>query len=278
MPGLVHTGRAQTIRWGPSWYRNPNIKQTPKPGTGPRQQRKAKVPAGYLFMSCSSPKLSIQVRIGDDPFLPTAGWGGYDVVERPQNVGMLVPKGVEPWQYTGSILFDGLKHMQSQEDDIQELLRCAHGDDDTNPGIITFSGLPDLPADDWVIEDLSFDGDSVIRDNVTLDHIRLKIGLVIREYIAPDYLRNVSNAFKRPKGKTTIITVKNGDTPHKIAVRQGCKWTAIQQLNPNQIPKITKSNQKLIPGQRLRVPIKETKTHKGHRSSTKSTNRSGRSG
>lgn len=273
MPGLVHTGRAQTIQSGPTL-----IKQTPKPTSGPRQQRKAKVPAGYLFLSCSSPKLSIQVRLGDDPFLPTAGWGGYEVVERPQNVGMTVPKGVEPWQYSGSILFDGLKHRQSQEDDIQQLLRCVHGDDDTSPGIITISGLPDLPVDDWVVEDLTFDSDSVIRDNKTLDHIRLKVGLVIREYIAPDYLRFASNAFKRPKGKTTIITVKRGDTPHKIAVRQGCKWTDIKQLNPHQQPPITKSNQQLKAGVRLRVPIKETKKHKQHRSSTKSTNRSGRSG
>ncbi|HWI68278.1 MAG TPA: hypothetical protein VNS88_07850 [Nitrospiraceae bacterium] len=275
MPGLVHTGRSQTVRWGPSWYRNPAIKSSPKPNTGRPSQRKAKVPPGYIFLSCSSPKLNIQVRLGDDPFLPSAGWGGYDVVDRPQNVGMLVPKGVEPWQYSGSILFDGLKHMESQEDDIQSLLRCAHGDDDTNPGIITISGLPDLPADDWVIEDLGFDPDSVIRDNKTLDHVRLKISLTIRQYVAPDYLRISSNAFKRPKGKTTIITTKIGDTPHKIAVRQGCKWSDVQMLNPNQRPPITKANQKLEGGQRLRVPIKETKTHKTHRSSTKSTNRSG---
>lgn len=269
MPGLTHSGRPTQIRSGPRI-----IDQTPQPTTGKGripQQRKVRVPAGYIFLSCSSPQMAVLVRLGDDPWVPTAGWGGYEVVDRPQNVGMTVAKSVEPWQYTGSILFDGFKHRVSQEDDIRALLRCSHGDDDADPGIISISGLPDLPVDDWVVETLDFDANSIIRDNKSMDRLRAKVTLTIREYIAPDYLRMANNAFKRPKGSTTIITTKNGDTPHKIAIRQGCDWKDIKTANP--MRHITKSNQKLKAGIRLRVPVKESKSHKQHRSRTKTTGR-----
>lgn len=271
MPGLTHTGRPRSIKAGPNI-----ISRTPQPTTGtgriPRQ-RDVKVPAGYIFFSCSSPPLALLVRLGPDPWVPTAGWGGWEVVERAQQVGMTIPKGVEPWQYQGSIMFDGFKHHQSQEDDINDLLRCAHGDDDTPPGIVSISGLPDLPVDDWVIEDFSFEGDSQIRSNRSMERIRQKVSMTIREYVSPDYLRSASNSFKRPKGESTFITTKKGDTPHKIAVRQNCKWTDIRTYNPTR--KITKSNQKLPAGIRLRVPKKENKTHKNRRSRTRSTQRNG---
>jgi hypothetical protein len=272
MPGLTHAGRPNTIKSGPLI-----IDVTPQPTTGQGRiptQRKVQVPAGYIFLSCSSPQLALLVRLGPEAWIPTGGWGGYEVVDRPQNVGMTVPKGVEPWQYTGSIMFDGLKHLQSQEDDIQALLLCTHGDDDTAPGIISISGLPDLPADDWVVEALDFDADSIIRHNRSMDRLRAKVTLTIREYVHPDYLRTANNAFKRPKGDTTIITSKTGDTPHKIAIRQGCDWKDIKRLNP--MRKITKANQILKKGLRIRVPKKENKSHKTHRSGSRSTNRSGK--
>jgi hypothetical protein len=272
MPGLTHAGRPRTIKSGPLI-----IDVTPQPTTGHGRiptQRKLKMPPGYIFLSCSKPELHIQVRLGPEPFIPTAGWGGYEVVPRPQNVGMTVPTGVEPWQYTGSIMFDGLKHLQSQEDDINALLLCTHGDDDTPPGIISISGLPDLPADDWVVENLDFDADSIIKDNKSMERLRAKVTLTIREYVAPDYLRSATNAFKRPKGDTTIITTKTGDTPHKLGIRYGCDWKTIKRINP--MRKITKANQVLKKGLRIRVPKKESKSHKAHRSTSKSTNRSGK--
>src|SRR5262245_4304101 len=150
MPGTVHTGRPAVLKAGPVV-----ITRTPQPTTGKGrlpQQRKLKVPSGYIFFSCSDPPLALLVRLGPDPWVPTGGFGGYEVVERARQVGMTIAKSVEPYQYTGSILFDGLKHRQSQEDDIDDLCRVAHGDDSTDPGIVSISGLPDLPADDWVIE------------------------------------------------------------------------------------------------------------------------------
>jgi hypothetical protein len=232
------------------------------------RQRDVGVPPGYIFLSCPNPQLQILVLLGPDPFVPTGGFGGWDIVDRSRQVAMTIPKGIEPYQYTGSIMFDGLKHRQSQQDDINRLMRCAHGDDASDPGIVSISGLPDLPADDWIIENLDFDADSQIRHNKSMELIRQKVTLTIREYIHPDYIKSAPSALKRPKTDTTIITTKEGDTSHKIAVRQNCEWTDIKRLNPTR--KIHKANQKLPKGWRLRVPRKESKKHKDKKSKTRS--------
>lgn len=266
-------GRPVTVKSGPHI-----VGRIPQPTTGRGripQQRKVKVPAGYVFLSCSSPNLAIMVRLGPEPWVPTGGFGGYEVVSRARQVGMTIPSSVEPYQYTGSIMFDGLRHKQSQEDDINDLMRVAHGDDDNDPGIISISGLPELEKNDWVIEGLDFDADSQIRNNRSMNKIRQKVTLTVREYVHPDYLRSASNAFKRPKGDTTVIITKKGDTPHKIARRVGCTVRDLRELNPTRKKILAKANQVIPHGIRIRVPKKESKAHKDRRSRTRSTKHSG---
>lgn len=276
MAGRVNIGRAPTISES---VRVITRQDQPTTGSGRLpQQRKVKIPPGYIFLSCSSPVLGITVLLGPDPFVPTGGFGGWDIVDRARQVGMTIQKGVEPMQYSGSIIFDGYKHRHhySQEDDIEALIRCAHGDDDNDPGVISISGLSELENNDWVIEDLDFDADSQIRTNKSLHRIRQKVTLTIREYVHPDYLRSASNAFKRPKGDTTVIMTKKGDTPHKIAVRYHCSLRDLRQLNPGSLHRfMLKANHVFKPGLRVRVPKKEGKAHKDRRSRTKSTKHSG---
>jgi hypothetical protein len=265
MPGTVHTGRPTTVKSGPVV-----ISRTPQPTTSSgRRPRGQKVtpPPGYLYFQCSSPKAGFQVRMGDDPWIPTDGWGAYEVVDRSRQVGMTIEGGVPPWQYTGSILFDGLKHKMAQDDDIESLLTLAHGDQDNGPGIITIYGLAELEKNDWVIESLDFDAASQIRTNGKLRRLRQKVTLTIREYVSPDYLRTASNAFKRPKGDTTVVITKHGDTPHKLAVRYHCDWKDIRDLNPTR--KIHKANQVLATGIRVHVPKKKTSSAKDKTSKTR---------
>lgn len=270
MPRRTHIGRPHTVTSGPRI-----ISSTPQPTTGQGrlpQQRKVSVPRGYLFLSCASPSMGIVVLLGPDPFVPTAGWGGYEVVDRALQVGMTIRKGVEPWQYTGSIMFDGYKNKMSQEDDLNSLLTCAHGDDKHGPGIISISGLPELNDWDWVIESLDFDADTQIRRN-DMSKIRQQVGMTIRQYVHPDYLDSVDDAFKRPKGRTTVVVVKKGDTPHKLAVRHHCRWQDIRDANPTR--KILKANQHLTPGIRIHIPQRESNDHKRNRSRTRGSRHSG---
>lgn len=256
-------GRPTTVTAG-----NVVIRRTPQPNTTARITGGIYVPPGWVNLACSDPPMIFTARLGPEPWVPTAGWGGYDIVDRPLQVGMTIIKGVPPWAVAGSVIFDGLKDMMSQEDDIKRLMSVAHGDDQSQPGLISVKGVPNLPADDWFIEDMEFDADSVIRHPLTMERVRQKVTFTLREYVSPDYIRSAKNAFQRPKGKVTIITVKDKDTPHKVAVRYHCRVRDLRQLNPNN-KYMLKSNTKLPHGMRLRVPVKDNKKHADRKSSSR---------
>ena len=65
------------------------------------------------------------------------------------------------------------------------------------------------------------------------------------------------------KAKTLVYTVRHSDTPASIARKRKCKWTDLRTLNKDVI---TKANQNLKDGSRIRVPVLRAKPKKaGHR-------------
>jgi hypothetical protein len=211
------------------------------------------VPRGHVRLACDDPPLPpMFVLLGPEPWRMTAGAGGWDVTARPRQVGMTTWNGVEPFQVELSLMFDGYAAGRSQEPALRRLLVVARGDESTPPGILTIDGLP-LPADEWVIEGLSF-GDAILRRDGS--RVRQLVTLTLREHVDPSYLQLRRGALQGTKGKTRVITAHKDDTAARIARRQHCKWTDLRALNPTVVKK---ANAVIKTGTKLRAPVATAK-------------------
>ena len=211
---------------------------------------------GYVRIVCDDPQLSLVVLLGPEPVRLTAGVGGWEVTPRPRQVGMTSWAGVEPLQVELALMFDGWRTQRSQETKLRRLLAVARGDDESPPGVINVEGVM-LPADEWVIEDVSW-GDPIL-SATTLERVRQPVTLTLREYVPPQYLQMRRRALQGSKGKTRVLSARTGDTPAIIARRQQCAWTELRALNPTLIHK---ANQKLKHGTKLRAPVATSKTRR----------------
>jgi hypothetical protein len=205
---------------------------------------------GYVRLRCDDPPLDVTALLGADPVAITAGFGGWEVTARPRQVGMTTWQGVEPFQMSLPLMFDGWSSGVSQETALGLLLTVARGDKDSEPGVLHLSGIP-LPAHHgWVIEGIDY-GD-VIVDPASGARLRQALTLTLREYVEPKFLRLKKGARQKARRKTRVITAKKGDTPAKIARAQKCKWTDLRELNPKIVKK---ANQTLKAGTKLRAPV-----------------------
>lgn len=223
------------------------------------------IPAGYVRVSCTDPNLNLVGLVGPESPRLTGGYGGWDVVNRPRQVGMTIWKGVDPYKLEFQMILNGgLDGWQvkfwdrsadvSQEPVMRDLLDVARGNaDHSGPGIVKIEGIPSLPADRWVIDDIKFGTDSIRRKD-DFHRIRQTIDFTMIEYMPPTYLPISKRSLNKDLGKTVVIKVKGGDTPQRIARRRGCKWTDLRRLNPGVVKK---ASQTLKSGTRLRVPAAE---------------------
>lgn len=215
-------------------------------------------PFGWVRLKAKSPTLNILGPLGPEPPNVTAGFGGYEIVNRPRQVGMVIWNGVEPYQLTFSMFLEGFKEGRSVESAITSLRQCAHGTTG-EPGTVIVYGIPNLPATDWVIEGLEFDTDSTIR-NRSMEIIRQKVTFTLREDIDPEYEKLREQALMGRKPGWTMYKVKKGDTPASIARKlKVSSWFILRRGNPGVI---TKAGQNLKDGSQIRVPIPKDKTSK----------------
>jgi LysM domain len=211
-----------------------------------------RVPPGCVRLTCDDPPFDETLLMGEEPPAYTGGFGGWEITPRPRQIGMTTWQGTEPLTLTLSLMLDGLRARQTQEPVLRKLYAVARGDDDSPPGVLRIAGIP-LIADRWVIDELEL-GDAILHPNGGA-RIRQALTLTLREYVPPTYLRRYLQPSSKRKSKAKTITVKRGDTPTTIARRARCTWTDLRELNPGVV---TKANQKLKPGSKLRVPIKRT--------------------
>ena len=207
------------------------------------------VTPGYVRLRCSDPSLNIVVLLGPEPVTINAGVGGWAVTARPRQVGMTTWEGVEPFQVTLDLMFDGYAAGRSQETMLSRLLNVARGDDESEPGRLSVEGVL-LPADEWVIESVDY-GQPIV-DPSSRARLRQPVTLTLREFVEPAYLTLRRRALKGAKGKTKVVTAKQGDTPATIARRMKCTFKQIRELNPSLA---NKANKKLKTGTKLRVPV-----------------------
>jgi LysM domain len=229
----------------------------------PKKDELPDVRPGRVRITCGDPDFRLDGWLGPDSPRYTGGFGGWTITPRPRQIGMVTYDGQEPITLEFQMVWDGIlgtrgrfiprRDPLSVEPHIRELLAVVRGDSESDPGIVRIEGIPSLPAKRWVISNIEF-GDAIRRVS-DMHRTRLTLTFTMLEYVPPHFKTIKKNAFGKTKGKTVIIFVGRGDTPHKIAKRRHCKWTDIRRLNQ----KIVRSaNQQLRAGIKLRVPARKS--------------------
>lgn len=213
------------------------------------------VPHGHVRLVCDDPAANLVLLLGPEAPQLGAGVGGWEVTNRPRQVGMTTWTGVEPFQLTLGVMLDGLAARTNVEGVLRQLVTVARGDEESPPGVLELYGIA-TPADDWVIESMEF-GDPILSGYG--NRLRQPLTLTLREYVPPSYLKLRRKALAGWRGKTKVVTTKRGDTPAKVARRSRCKWTDLRQLNQRLVKK---ANQHLHVGTKLRVPVAKARHRK----------------
>jgi len=206
--------------------------------------------AGSVRLRCSKPRVDVTLLLAGDAPRLSDGVGGWEAVSRPRQTAMTIWDGNPPYTLELTVLFDALATGASVEDQISRLLIAGRGDEEAEPSTWTITGLPGLPASDWVLNGAE-PGDLLMRRVSDMQRVRQSYTLTFLEYVDPEYAKIRRKALKG-LGPSTLYRAKKGDTPASIARKRRVKWIVLRQLNPQLI---TSANQKLKPGTRIRVPI-----------------------
>jgi len=215
------------------------------------------IPTGQVRLINQDAKFDQTLLLADTPPKVTGGSDLWEIVDRPRQVSMTVYKGRAPFQVELAVLLNGLNPLveqggYSQEPVIRGLLAAMTGDDESEPSTWEIQGVPevnDIP--EWVLQTAE-PGDHVIRRRTDFSRTRQDYVLTFLEYTPPTYVQIRAKARQGAKGKTTLYVVKRGDTPASVARKRRCKWTDLRTLNQSVI---TRANQNLRDGSRIRVPV-----------------------
>ena len=220
------------------------------------------IPTGQVRLINQDAKFDATLLLADTPPKVTGGSDLWDVVDRPRQVSMTVYKGRQPYQLELHVMLDGLNPLveqggYSQEPVVRRLLAAMTGDDESEPSTWEIRGVPevnDIP--EWVLN-AADPGDHVIRRRTDFSRARQDYTLTFVEYVPPTFVQIRAKARQGAKSKTTLYAVKKGDTPASVARKRRCKWTDLRTLNQSVI---TRANQNLKDGSRIRVPVLKAST------------------
>lgn len=234
------------------------------------------VPPGYVRLRCSDPKFDQTFLLGEEPPKLTGGVGGWEAVTRPRQIAMTVWNGTDPYQLEVNVVLNGYTGAyegggSSQEPAIRTLLAAGRGDDESEPSTWDIDGIPWIPASEWVLNAVE-PGDMVIRRRSDFSRTRQDYVLTFLEHVPPEFVQLRAKARQGAKSKTTLYTVKRGDTPASIARKRRCKWTDLRTLNQSAIRSANQkpgANPNYKVGSRVRVPVLKAARKKTRTSSTK---------
>lgn len=204
---------------------------------------------------------------GDGSPMITDGYGGWDVVQRPKEIGIVEWKGRNPMQIEIPFMID---HWMDDPDDdpgiqtetmVKKLeALCGVGGHDSPP-VCKVNGNGVIPHDEdnapgqhvWVVENVSWDRAMDFRSGTSGRRVRCGGTVTIRQYLtAVDILSRLSpNARAR---KPRIYVVKRGDTLMRIASAMygdPKKWKIIADANHI---RDDRNKAQFVAGRHLRIP------------------------
>ena len=222
---------------------------------------------GSLTNGSQSSTRHFQVLAGDGAPVITGGWPKWQVIDRPQRLGMTVLQGYDPLTMTVPVMFDAVAHGSADqvEADIEILewmagrgrlyrgkpFYAATGDSPlvtvqtTNSAGVVIPLIPlsyQGPEVNWLVTDISYDA-AALRDKQGR-RVRQSATVTLTQYVANEFGRGADSTAIRQTarnglaGKTVPFKVtRAADTYLKIAAKLGAasrtddSARAIQQAN-----------------------------------------------
>jgi hypothetical protein len=182
--------------------------------------------------------LDFWVDMGDGPATLTGGLGGWQTVERIDDVALTDWVGQGPLTQDIPVMLDGYPD-ESVERDLKNILALGR-DTEGPPPVFEIDGPIYFPEAHWVLPDggIALDPGSTIRsDNGTI--LRQALTLSVLEYVPPDEVRlrgkkRHKDRFGVADNRALTVVTKPGDNLAKIAAREfgdWRKWTLIGPKN-----------------------------------------------
>lgn len=202
----------------------------------------------YLITFTASNGLNVQVMAGADSATLTDGFGGWEEVERPKRTSMTRWKGKPLFRQDVPVLFDGYSLNKNVEVDCATLLRMSQqAAVNAPPPTIKVTGPLERPDLMWVIENITWDSQEVIRDIIGGSSVRMRQGAVVHllQYIDDKVLvtppkPKVATKVKDGAGKTAKqLSQETYGTPDFWAMFKDAAGKPIAQPR-KKIPKGTK--------------------------------------
>ena len=210
----------------------------------------------------SNPQIDIKVPVGNSGARLIGGLGGYEEIERQDDVNITDWSGQDALKQDISVLLDGWATDDSVERELNTLLKLGRDPNgERRPPVFTVDGPLHYPGKAWVLPpdgiDLSGGEIAPIRRHGDGELLRQEIVFHLLEYVKPDEVR--LRGKKKPKEAVArgiavggTITVSKGDTLHKLAAQlfgDSSDWKELGKKND-----IADPNRKLTPGRVLRIP------------------------
>lgn len=204
----------------------------------------------YYATFTSDSGLFVQVLMGDSAAYLTGGFGGWEVVDRPRRIGMVRFKGRDPLRQDIPVRFEGVREHIGQEVPIATLIRMSMiPAENQTPPLIDIDG-PVMREDlAWVIEDITFDNQNTIWEEIGGTPVRTRQDAVVHllEYVDDDVIITAPTpAIVAGGGKTKKTITSSGQTAKQLA--------QIAYGDPNAYFLIFGANPILTPDPRLPIP------------------------
>jgi hypothetical protein len=203
---------------------------------------------------------------GDGPAIVTEGYAGWQVVQRPKEVGLTVWQGRNPMAIEIPFMIDFLPLWDSTfadepgvqcENQVTNLEQLCGIGGHAQPSVCFVDGGGLIPHDysiykghQWVIEQLTWDKQMEVRSGTSGRRLRCGGVITIRQYMTPSEILQRIGPRDRAR-KPRYYKVKRGDNLEKIAAKfygNANMWKKIANANHLRDPRSLKI------GRKIRIP------------------------
>lgn len=183
-----------------------------------------------LHLVCRNPAVDIEVPMGDGPATPTAGFVGYEDVERINRRAMTAAVGLPSFQQDVPIILDGYRESRSIERQLEQVLSLG------GHSIFTASGPIFESGSRFVFGDEPEFGEMIRNASGAL--LRIRLVLKLKRYVSADEAGR--RAGVKPKVSDNIplsYTTPGGETLWEIVGKffglfeVASHWQEIGRLN-----------------------------------------------
>jgi len=199
----------------------------------------------------------------DGACIVTEGYGGWQITQRPRDVGITEWAGRNPMAVEIPFIIDNYLDDPDDnpgidtEDEVSNLEKLCGLGTHNQPPVCMVNGHGVIPHDykiysghKWIIENLTWDRDVELRSGSSGRRLRCGGTILIRQFItANDILSRLGPKSRARKPK--IYVVKKGDTLEKIAKKMygdATKWKRIGDANK------LRDKRSLTIGKHLKIP------------------------